>query len=411
MIFGMMAAESRSLENPSTPLNAEELSEWLSERQGVIVNPGTALKLAAVYSCIYLLSSSVAQLPLNVLRRTATGIEAGTDHAAHYLLHDEPNPWQTSYKWRETKQGHALGHGNGYTRLARSRRGELQSLEMHLPAQTTLIKNGNRWVYSAHDEDGRPLAVAPEDMVHIRALGSSQKLGISPIRQHAETIGLGLAAMRYGREFFEGGGRATGLVTVKNGGLTKESWGRLKEAWQRSVGSLAQSKNKTLLLPADLDYKALTIAPEDAQFLETRKLTRSEIAGLFNVPAHMINDLEKATFSNISEQAIQFVRHTIMPWVVNWEQELNRKLFTRAERQAGYYVKFNLAGLLRGTPKERAEFYHYAITDGWMDRNEVRALEDLNPRAGLEEMLISVNAKPATLLGVDGKPLAPPPEE
>lgn len=411
MIFDAFAGESRSLENPSTPLNGEELAEWLTERQGVVVNPDTALRLAAVYSCIYLLASSVAQLPLNVLRRQGENIEAGTDHPAHYLLHDEPNMWQTSYKWRETAQGHVCGHGNGYSSAVRSRRGELQSLQMHLPQETTLVKNGGRWIYATLDEDGRPLAVAPEDMVHIRALGSSGKLGISPIRQHADTIGLGLAAMRYGQEFFEGGGRATGLVTVKQGALNKDSWERLKSAWQRAVGTLSQSKNKTLLLPADLDYKALTIAPEDAQFLDTRKLTRSEIAGLFNVPAHMINDLEKATFSNISEQAIQFVRHTIMPWVVNWEQELNRKLFTRAERAAGYYVKFNLAGLLRGTPKERAEFYHYAITDGWMHRNEVRALEDLNPKTGLDEMLISVNAKPAALLGVDGQPLTKPTEE
>ncbi|MBW5463717.1 phage portal protein [Pseudomonas aeruginosa] len=410
MIFGMMARESRSLENPSTPLTGEELAEWISERQGVIVNPETALKLAAVYSCIYLLSSSVAQLPVNVLRKVGDRIEPGTDHAAHYLLHDEPNVWQTSYKWRETKQAHVLGWGNGYSRLLRSPRGELRGIEQHLPQQTTLTKNGDRWFYATLDDDARPLAVALEDMVHVRALGSNGKVGISPLRQHAETIGLGLAAVRYGREFFEGGGRPTGLVTTKGAPLNENSWTRLKDQWRRSVAALRQSENKTLLLPAELDYKALTIAPEDAQFLETRKLTRSEIAGLFNVPAHMINDLEKATFSNISEQAIQFVRHTMLPWIVNWEQELNRKVFTRAERAAGYYIKFNLAGLLRGTPKERAEFYHYAITDGWMDRNEVRALEDLNPRAGLGEMLISVNAKPVAELTAD-KPPTPDPKD
>ena len=134
-----------------------------------------------------------------------------------------------------------------------------------------------------------------------------------------------------------------------------------------------------------------TLAPEDLQYIERTKLNRSEIAGIFNVPAHMINDLEKATFSNISEQSVQFVRHTIMPWVVNWEQELNRKLFTQQERRNGYYVKFNLSGLLRGTAKERAAFYHYAIHDGWMSRNEVRALEDLAPIDGLDEMLFSAN--------------------
>jgi HK97 family phage portal protein len=214
--------------------------------------------------------------------------------------------------------------------------------------------------------------------------------------------------VRYGKEFFEGGGRPTGLVTLKSDKLTTDGWERLKSVWNSAVLKLKQSENKTLLLPADLDYKALTIAPEDAQFLETRKLTRSEIASMFNVPSHMINDLEKATFSNISEQAIQFVRHSVMPWVKNWEEELNRRVFTRAERLAGYYIKFNLAGLLRGTPKERAEFYRIAIQDGWMSRNEVRVLEDLNPMAGLDSMLLNVNT---TLLGANGLPLPVTPKE
>ena len=402
MIFDVLGArESRSMENPSRPLSGEELSEWMGERQGVLVNPETALKLAAVYSCVYVLSSSLAQLPLVVMRKVGDRIEAGSDHAAYYLLHDEPNRWQTSYKWRETKQHHVLGWGNGYSRMVRSKRGELVSIETHLPQRTSLVQNGNRWLYATQDDDGYPLAVAIEDMAHVRALGSNGKTGVSIIRQHADTIGLGLAAVNYGREFFEGGGRPTGLVTAK-GTLTDNSWARLKSAWATAVSRLRQSENKTLLLPADLDYKALTIAPEDAQFLDTRKMTRSEIAGLFNVPAHMINDLEKATFSNISEQSIQFVVHTMMPWVQNWEQELNRRVFTRAERKAGYYIKFNLAGLLRGTPKERAEFYRIVIQDGWLDRNEVRVFEDLNPREGLSSMLINVNSR---LLGPDGQPL------
>ncbi len=390
MIFN--ALESRSAA-PIVQRTSAEFAEWISARQGVMINPETALKLAAVYSCIYVVSSSVAQLPLMVLRKTQGRIEPGTDHPAHDLLSVEPNPWHTSYKWRETKQGHVMGWGNGYSSLVRSRRGELQRIEMHLPQETSLVQNGSRWVYATLDADDRPLAVAPEDMVHIRAFGSKRRVGISPVRQHAETIGLGMAAVSYGREFFEGGGRPTGLVTSKGTPLQADTWERLKAAWKQATNRLRESENKTLLLPAELDYKALTIAPEDAQFLDTRKLTRSEIAGIFNVPAHMINDLEKATFSNISEQAIQFVRHTMMPVIRDWEEELNRKIFTRAERAAGYYVRFNLAGLLRGTPKERGEFYHYGITDGWLDRNEVRVMEDLNPREGLSEMLISVNAR------------------
>lgn len=408
MIFAAMYEQRSSLENPSTAMNSQALAEYLGDINGITVSPAMAQKLTAVYACIYVLSSTMAQLPLNVLRKVDGRIVPATDHPAHYLLHDEPNQWQTSYRWRETKQAHTLGWGNGFTRLVRGRRGELQTLEMCEPQVTDLVKNGSRWVYATQDEDGKPLAVSPEDMVHLRAIGSGRRMGTSPIRQNADTIALGLATVRYGKEFFEGGGRPTGLVTLKNGDLKEDSWERLKKVWRGAVSGLTTTKNKTLLLPADLDYKALTIAPEDAQFLETRKLTRSEIASIFNVPSHMINDLEKATFSNISEQAIQFVRHSVMPWVKNWEEELNRRVFTRAERMAGYYVKFNLAGLLRGTPKERAEFYRIAIQDGWMNRNEVRVLEDLNPLAGLDSMLLNVNTQ---LLGADGLPLPVTPKE
>lgn len=162
--------------------------------------------------------------------------------------------------------------------------------------------------------------------------------------------------------------------------------------WKKALGALRQEENKTLLIPAELDYQALTVSPVDAQIIDMMKPNRSMIAGIFNVPAHMINDLEKATYSNITAQTLHFVRYSLMPWVANWEQALNRRLFTRAEHQAGFYVRFNLTGLLRGTPQERAQFYHYAITDGWMSRNEARAFEDMNPVSGLDEMLVSFNA-------------------
>jgi len=398
------SAEARSsIEDPNTPLTGQNLADYIDGDNSIAVNNQSAMTLSAVYSSIYVLSSSIGQLPLHVVRRQGDKIEAAKDHPAYWLLHDEPNTWQTSYKWRETKQSHVLGWGNGFTQVVRNARGELQELVTRRPWETQLVKNGNRWLFAVNEEDEGSRAVALEDMIHVRALGSDGRTGKSLIRQHAETIGLGLAAQRYGKDFFTGGGRPTGLVSLKTP-LQKDGWERLKETWNSAVGRLKASENKTLMLPADLDYKSITIPPEDAQFLETRKLNRSEVAGIFNVPAHMINDLDKATFSNISEQAIQFVRHTMMPWIVNWEQEINRRVFTRAERAAGYYAKFNLAGLLRGTAKERAEFYNYAITDGWMDRNEVRALEDMNPRDGLDQMLVSVNAQPLSNLNKPDTP-------
>ncbi|HGE8481948.1 TPA: phage portal protein [Serratia marcescens] len=378
------------LENPANPITAEMAETDGIFNSDVYVSPETAMKLAAVYSCIYVLASNVAQMPLHVMRKDGNTVSPAREHPVFYLVHDEPNDWQTSYKWRELKQRHVLGWGNGYTRVHRSRRGEVTELEACMPWETTLLKTGGRYTYGLYNEEGS-FAVSPDDMIHIRALGNNQKMGLSPIMQHAETIGMGMSGQKYTSSFFSGNARPAGIVSVK-GDLKPEGWDRLKKLWQKAAVALRSQENKTLLLPADLDYQALTVSPVDAQLIDMMKLNRSMIAGIFNVPAHMINDLEKATFSNITSQAIQFVRYTIMPWVANWEQELNRRLFTRAERTAGFYVRFNLAGLMRGTPQERAQFYHYAITDGWMSRNEARAFEDMNPVDGLDEMLVSVNA-------------------
>ena len=407
MLELLFERRSDPLENPNTPMNDTELLDYIRSHSGIHVTETEAMSLAAVYSCIYVLSSSLAQLPMAVMRKEKNNIKPAEDHPVYDLVRHSPNNWQSSYEWRETSQSHASGWGNGLTRIIRNNKGEVRELYPSFPWATSLLKNGNRYYYSSYDEDFGLMAIAPDDMIHIKALGSynsAWKWGKSPIRQHAETIGLGLAAQRYGSKFFESGGRATGLVTPKSQ-LNKDSWSMLKTAWNAAKLAFRETGGE-ILLPAELDYKAMTIPPNEAQFIDSRKMTRSEVAGIFNIPSHMINDLDKATFSNISEQAIQFVRHTMMPWVVKWEQELNRKLFTQAERKAGYYIRFNLSGLLRGTAKDRAEFYNKAINDGWMDRNEVRALEDLNPRDGLDELLISVNAVPASQAG-QGKPNNP----
>lgn len=382
---------SHSPENPQTPLSAEMTIDELFGGYGTsTINPETAMKLSAVYACVNVLASSLAQLPLHVLRKDGKQIEAARDHPLFYLLHDSPNRWQTSYKMREYNQTAVLLYGNAYLQILRNTKGEITSLESLDPKQVQLLKNGDRYTYAHYSERGS-LAINPDDMVHLKALGTSVKLGKSIITQHAETIGLGLDTKQFARSFFGGNARPTGIVSVKKE-MNQNAWENFKKMWQQAQLELRKKENKTLLIPAELDYKSLTVSPIDTELLAVMKLNRSEIAGIFNVPAHMINDLEKATFSNISEQTIQFIRYSLMPWIVNWEQELNRRVFTTAERKAGYFVKFNLAGIMRGTPTERAAFYHSAITDGWMSRNEARAYEDMNPVDGLDEFLVSVNA-------------------
>ncbi|MBP8220097.1 MAG: phage portal protein [Aeromonadaceae bacterium] len=395
LLFG---AEARSETiSSSDPGLAEWFGLGATTESGVSVTPASSMRLAAVYSCIHRLASSMAQMPLHVLKKSGDDVVPGTDHPAHYLLSASPNLFQSSYDWREQSQQVALAHGNAVTRLIRDRRtGQLSELSLFEPDHIGKPQRGQSgWYYPAYDDqEHRWFALPIYDAVHIKGFGADKLWGASPIRYHAETIGLGLATKKYGSQFFGGGGRPSGILIDKTPNMGadpgKTHRENLKKAWQ--AGGIGRGSGRTALLTGELDYKAITIPPEEAQFLETQKMNRSEIAGIYNVPSHMINDLDKATFSNISEQAIHFVRHSVMPWVVRWEQEINRKVFTEAELRAGYYVKFNLAGLLRGTAKERAEFYHYAITDGWMNRNEVRVLEDMNRVDGLDEFLISVNA-------------------
>lgn len=390
MIFDKLFS-TRSLENPAVPLSAESAYEEIFGMQPTkSVSPDLAMKLSAVYACVYVLSSSVAQLPLHVKRKSGDKVETVKDHSAYYLLHDSPNAWQTSYKLREYAQSSVLLYGNAYIHIVRDKNGGVVSLESLEPWKVQLLKNGSRYVYAYYGDD-KAMSLSPDDVLHIKSLGPSIKTGKSVIQTHAETIGLGLDARKFASGFFGGNARPAGILSVKTP-LNSNAWENFKKMWQTAQEKLRSDENKTILLPAELDYKALTVSPVDTELLSMMKLNRSEIAGIFNVPAHMINDLEKATFSNISEQTIQFIRFSVMPWVVNWEQELNRKIFTEAERKAGYFVKFNLAGIMRGTAGERATFYHAAITDGWMSRNEARQLEDMNPVEGLDEMLVSVNA-------------------
>ena len=390
MIFDRLFS-TRSLENPAVPLSAESAYEEIFGMQPTkSVSPDLAMKLSAVYACVYVLSSSVAQLPLHVKCKSGDKVETVKDHPAYYLLHDSPNAWQTSYKLREYAQSSVLLYGNAYIHIVRNKNGEVVSLESLEPWKVQLLKNGSRYVYAYYGDD-KTMSLSPDDVLHIKSLGPSIKTGKSVIQTHAETIGLGLDARKFASGFFGGNARPAGILSVKTP-LNSNAWENFKKMGQTAQEKLRSEENKTILLPAELDYKALTVSPVDTELLSMMKLNRSEIAGIFNVPAHMINDLEKATFSNISEQTIQFIRFSVMPWVVNWEQELNRKIFTEAERKAGYFVKFNLAGIMRGTAGERATFYHAAITDGWMSRNEARQLEDMNPVDGLDEMLVSVNA-------------------
>lgn len=375
---------------------------------GVQVNQHTALQMSAVYACIRLLSETLAQLPLNIRRRTADGSELATNHPMFSILHNTPNPWMTSFSWRNSVMSHCVGWGNGYSYIIRNQLGEPRALLPLLPDRTYPEIIDNRLTYQTQINE-IPLDALPEDILHVPALGFDGLVGISPIALHRQSIGLGMAAQKFGAKMYSSGSMLSGVL--KHPGRLKRKAerpddpspvDRLRKQW-RDLYSGLDNAGSVAVLEEGMEFQKTAIDPVDAQYVELMKFQVADIARIFNVASHLVNDLDRATFNNISELSLSFLRYTMTPWIVRWEQELNRKLFPGSNT---YYVKFNLQGLLRGTLTERKDYYKTAIEYGWLSRNEVRELEDLNRVDGLDEYLQPLNMGS----GQDDGEEEPPPE-
>ena len=374
-------------------MGLSNLAMFMGNDSGVQVNQWTALQMSAVYACIRLLSETLAQLPLNIRKRTPEGSELAVGHPLFNILHNTPNPWMTSFTWRNSVMSHVAGWGNGYSYIIRNQMGEPRALLPLLPDRTYPQLVDNRLSYCSTIND-RMLEAAKEDVIHVSGLAFDGLVGMSPIALHREAIGLGMAAQKFGAKFFGSGSLLSGILKHPNKLKRKADKPndpspveRLRKQW-RDLYSGIENANSVAVLEEGMDYQQIGIPPGDAQFIESRKFQIADIGRIFNIPSHMINDLEKATFNNISELYLGFLRYTMTPWLVRWEQEINRKLFPNSNI---YFVKFNLQGLLRGTLEERKDYYMTAIEYGWLSRNEVREMEDLNQVEGLDEYLQPLN--------------------
>lgn len=349
---------------------------------GKAVTERTAMQMTAVYSCVRILAEAVAGLPLNLFHYLPDGgKEKSFDHPLYRLLHDEPNPEMSSFVFRETLMTHLLLWGNAYAQVIRNGKGEVAALYPLMPNRMTVDRDENGQLYYSYNRssdeaptmNGSTVILKPSDVLHIPGLGFDGLVGYSPIAMAKNAIGMAIACEEYGAKFFANGAAPGGVL--EHPGTIKDPQ-RVREAWQSQFGGSGNS-NKIAVLEEGMKYTSIGISPEQAQFLETRKFQINEIARIFRVPPHMVGDLEKSSFSNIEQQSLEFVKYTLDPWVIRWEQSIMRSLLS-LEEKTQYFVKFNLEGLLRGDYQSRMTGYATARQNGWMSANDIRELENLD---------------------------------
>ena len=349
---------------------------------GKAVTERSAMQMTAVYSCVRILAEAVAGLPLHVYRYNAQGgTEKAINHPLYLLLHDEPNPEMSSFVFRETLMTHLLLWGNAYAQIIRNGKGEVIALYPLMPNKMSVDRDDKGQLYYTYtrstDEaptmQGVTVTLKPSDVLHIPGLGFDGLVGYSPIAMAKNAIGMAIACEEYGAKFFANGAAPGGVL--EHPGTIKDPQ-RVRDSWQSTFGGSGNA-NKIAVLEEGMKYTPIAISPEQAQFLETRKFQINEIARIFRVPPHMVGDLEKSSFSNIEQQSLEFVKYTLDPWVIRWEQSLMRALLSGSEKKE-YFVKFNLEGLLRGDYVSRMNGYAIGRQNGWMSANDIRELENLD---------------------------------
>lgn len=380
---------------------------WIQpSKSGITVSGETAMRATAVWSAIRVLSWTLASLPLIVYRTLPRGKEKATDNSLYNILHSFPNSYQSSFTFRSTAMTHLCLWGNAYAEIEFNSQGQAIALWPIPPWRITPYLNSQRELRYKINLSSNQLDIkgAQQDdlpyykIIHILGLGTNGFIGLSPIQLAKESIGLSLAAEEFGARYF-GDGTNTGGVVTHPLSLSDKAYERLKVSMEQAYEGLSKA-HRIMFLEEGMKFDKTTIPPDQSQFLETRKFQVREIARIFNVPPHMIGDLEQATFSNIEHQAIEFVVHTMRPWFVNWEQELNRKLFLNGDNEK-YFVEFLVDGLLRGDTVARYQAYSQARQWGWLSANDIRELENQNPLPGEEGdiYLVPLNMQPTSWLG------------
>jgi HK97 family phage portal protein len=416
-IDGPKPEKRSSLENPQTPLSYP--AEWLLDifnggrtDSGVRVSELTALQVSTVLCCVNIISNAVASMPLQVFEKSVkdglVSKKVAHNHALYELLHTEPNFEMTSPTWRKTAMSHGLLWGNSYSEIQRStddnsiigiwprnpaRTRPVRTLEKseiegtEYPAGTMVYETNESLVGSAIDDingeekdQGKKRIILAEDMLHVPGLSLDGRLGQPTIQLARQIIGLSLAQEKQAAKFWANSARPAGLLTTA-GVLADKAKETLRRSWREAHGG--ENQHNTAVLEQGITYSKIACTPEEAQNIESRKFQRVEIANVFNVPARMCDGDEHAARSTAEQSAIELLNFCLNPWLVAFEAEFKRKLFPKVGRSARkYFAKFDTRGLMYPDAASRATFYNGGKQNGYLNSDDIRELEGLNPIEG-----------------------------
>ena len=377
MINAIKGFLTRALSISGGSLKDPRLNELFgssSTDSGISVTPDTALTYSAVYQAVRCISEAVSSLPLNLYERSASGGKTkASAHPLYHLLHDSPNPEMSSLQWREASMAHLLLYGNCYTEIVRDLNGDAVELWPIDPSIVSPKRTESGELY--YDLNRGKAFITAANMMHISGLSFDGISGMSPIALARQSLGLSMAIEQFGAGYFGRGARPGGVLTFP-GQLSPEARQNLRRSFEELHAGGANS-HRVALLEAGLKWEAIGVPPDDSQFLQSREFQIVEVARWFNIPPHKLRDLNKPSYNSLEMMNIEFLTDTLRPWLVRWEQALNRKIIRPRDRES-YFFEHNVEGVLRGDIASRYQAYSVARNWGWLSVNEIREKENMN---------------------------------
>ena len=384
-------------ENPTFDLNSPAAWDAFGAEKsttGISISTSKALTVSAFWRAVNIISADVGKLPLSVYKREGEGWTEDREHPAYRLLKRKPNPYMTAYAWRQTKQGHACTKGNSYSYIFRTSNADpIDLLLLSVESTYPVRMNGELW-YLTTLPNGEQRKLRAEDVIHIKGLGDDGLIGYSLIQKARNSMGLSIATEEYGARFFQNNAEPR-IVLEHPGKIGETAAQNLVKSWNAMHAGL-ENAHKTAVLEEGMKANKISISAKDSQLLESRQFQVREIANWTGVPAYLLGDSQQNAYASLEQRSQDYLDKGLDPWLVMWEQELEDKLLTEEQKKSGsHQIKFNRRALVRADMQQRFNAYASGLTNGWLNRNEVRAAEDMNPIEGGDVFLQQLNMTPA----------------